>query len=181
MLFMNTNQKKEEVDRSDQMEVSYQVDRRSKFRFDLRLFRCKCCKFQYCLRQNGLNSRHVFHGFPFQSCSLYDWKVFEQKNSSSNITIIQKIKRRELWCCWSFTSVCSNSHLVCSLLTEKNENRTFVRCVSCNVPPFVSRRREIVFFTSLQPVNTLQKLKFWKCWQWFILIFSYIIRLKILC
>ena len=84
------------VDLSDQMKVTFEVVRRSKFRLYLRVF------FEF-LDIAVINSKNVYsktESVDLHStfdrvlhCTNYDTEVFKQKKSSSAIQAIEEVKR----------------------------------------------------------------------------------------
>ena len=91
------------VDLSDQIKVTYESDRRSIFRFYLRVF------FDF-LDIAVVNSKIVYNKIDFtrlsiQYCTNYDTEVFKQKKSCSAIQTIEEFKRSIIWHCGSFTSL----------------------------------------------------------------------------
>ena len=109
----------EEVHLSDQMYFSNQVDRRSKFRFYLRIF------FD-ALDTGVLNSTIIYEkldsvfGTSTMDCHFslicsMIWKIFKLEKNCPNTSTFKKFLRREFWDCWLFAWVCFYSCLLYSL------------------------------------------------------------------
>lgn len=137
------------VDLSDQMKVSYQVDRRSKFRFYLRVF------FDFLdvsvvnsnILYNKMDSAVAMSSMDFRF-SLARSMIGKFSNRKRAVPTSRPSKRSKGE---SFEVV---DHLpqfaatrarcaVCSL--KKIENRTSVRCVSCNIPLCLQKERNCFY------------------------------------
>ena len=125
------------VDLSDQMKVTYEVDRRSKFRFYLRVF------FDF-LDIAVVNSKIVYNKIESApSLSSFDFRY------SIAQTMIRKFSSRKRAVLLSTPSKRSRgpsfhiaddlpdfapSSVCCAICSSRNaESRTYVRCITCNI------------------------------------------------
>ena len=97
-----------EVDLNDQMKVTYEFDRRSKFCFYLRVF------FDFLdiavvnsnIVYNKIASTPSMTSLDFWDSIAHDTEVFRRKKGSTSIQTIKEVKRTIIWCCGPPTRFC---------------------------------------------------------------------------
>ena len=125
------------VDLSDQMKVTYEVDRRSKFRFYLRVF------FDF-LDIAVVNSNIVYNkiastpsmillDFRYSIAQNMIWK-FSGRKRAVPLSRPSKRLRRQSFDVVDHLPDFASSQVHCALCSSKKvENQTYVRCTSCNI------------------------------------------------
>lgn len=137
------------VDQCDQMKVTYQVDRRSKFRFYLRVF------FDF-LDISVVNSKIVYDKIEStMAMSSMDFRFslarsmigkFSNRKRAVPTSRPSKRSKGESFGVVDHLPEFTAKRARCTLCASKNiENRTFTRCLSCNVPLCLQKERNCFY------------------------------------
>jgi hypothetical protein len=137
------------VDLADQMKVTYQVDRRSKFRFYLRVF------FDF-LDVSVVNSNIIYNKMDSAvAMSSMDFRFslarsmigkFSNRKRAVPTSRPSKRSKGESFEVVDHLPQFAVTRARCAICSSKKmENRTFVRCVSCNIPLCLQKERNCFY------------------------------------
>ena len=138
------------VDLADQMKVSYQLDRRSKYRFYLRVF------FDF-LDLGVVNSNIIYNKMDSAvPMSAMDFRFslsrsligkFSNRKRAVPTSRPSKRSKGESFDTVDHLPQFAATRARCALCSSKKiENCTFVRCVSCNIPLCLLKERNCFYF-----------------------------------
>ena len=147
------NQYMGEVDLSDQMKVSYQVDRSSKFSFYLRIFFgfLDISVVNFKIIYDKMDSTVGTSAMDFCFSLAYSIiERFSNRKRAAPMHRSSKNSKGESFDTVGYLTDFSNTHACCTLCSSgKIENRTFIRCLSSKCPSVFPERKKVFLLTPL--------------------------------